>query len=631
MHEQPSLQEGGGVAAQGRTGSITYTEPALWQQLSDAETDEDYCLSWLRLQCRMIDNVHQGMVLMGPADTGPFLPLAFWPEATPTPQLFDNVAQRVLRERKGVVVRFQADIPAEVPDRFHLGYPVKIDNRLHGVVALDLAHRTPEKLQSTMRQVQWGVAWLENRLLSKQIGPAEVSQEKLAFTLDLAARALQEERFQGAAMACVTELASRLHCDRVSVGFRKKEVVEVKALSHSAQFGEQMNLVQTIGRAMDECLDQGRSILHPPDETHRGLIARIHAELAAQHRSAAILTIPIAASGGRLCGAILLERGTGPLFNAQDIELCRAVGAMLGPILEEKRRNARPFWTRLVDGWHAQLCKLWGPGNAVAKTTAIAIAVVAIFFAFAKGDYRVTAKTVIEGEVRRAMTVPFDGYVDEAMVRAGDLVRQGQLMARLNDKDLGLERIKWASLREQHQLEFYKSLTARDQAAAKVYLEQANQATAELHLVEEMLNRAKITAPFDGVVVSGDLSQSLGAPVARGDVLFEVAPLSSYRVMLEVDERDVGALAEGQSGTLLLNALPHQDLAFTVDKITPVSVAREGVNYFQVEARLTEPSDRLRPGMEGYGKVEAGRRHLLWIWIHPLADWIRLWLWKWIP
>jgi RND family efflux transporter MFP subunit len=630
MPDTPPHQDGRGVVP-APTGSITYLEPALWQQLVDAETDRDFCLSWLRLQCRLIDEVHQGVVMMGPADAGPFLPMASWPEQLPLPQVFDNVVQRVLRERKGVVVRFQADLPEAIPDRFHLGYPVKVDNRLHGVVALDIAHRKPEGLQSVMRQLQWGAAWLENRILRKQVGPVEHAQEQLTTTLDLAARALQERDSQGAAMACVTELATRLACDRVSIGFRKQEFIEVAALSHSAQFGGQLNLLQAIGRVMDECCDQGRPVLYPAAETGQGTIIRAHAELAVQHKSAAILTIPLFAPGGSHYGAMTFERGVGPPFELREVELCQAVGALLGPILEEKRRNDRSLPTRLRDSLNAQLHKLWEPGHAAVKVSALTLAALAVFFAFAKGDYRVTAKTVLEGEVQRAITVPFDGYVEEALVRAGDVVRAGQPMARLNDKDLTLERLKWASLKEQHQLEYYKALAGRDHAAAKVYSEQANQAAAELRLLEQQLERARIAAPFDGVVVSGDLSQSLGAPVARGDVLFEVAPLHSYRVMLDVDERDIGALAVGQPGTLVLNALPDQDLPFTVEKITPVSIAREGINYFRVEASLQEPSERLRPGMEGYGKVEADRRHLLWIWTHPLIDWLRLWAWKWTP
>lgn len=630
MPEHPPHQElRGGVQVQ--PGSITYLEPALWQQLTDAGTDREFCLSWLRLQCRMIDAVHQGVVMMGPVDAGPFLPVAAWPETLASSQSFEHLVQRVLRERKGVVVRYQAEIPEEIPDRFHLGYPLKVENHLHGVIALDIAHRKPEELQSVMRQLQWGMAWLENWLLRKQIGPVEETQEQLTTTLDLAARALQEESSQGAAMACVTELATRLLCDRVSLGFRKAEFVEVAALSHSAQFGEQMNLVRAVGRVMDECLDQGRPIFFPPDEAHRGAVTRAHAELSSQHKSAAILSVPLFASGGIACGALTLERGVGACFTPGEIALCQAVGAVLGPILEEKRRNDRSLIVRLRDDWRALLVRLFGPGHAGTKAFAITLGVLAVFLVFATGDYRITAKTVLEGEVQRAVTVPFDGYVEEALVRAGDLVKHGQLMALLNDKDLILERLKWVSLMEQRQLEYSRALAGREHAEAKVYQEQANQAAAELRLIEYRLTRAKISAPFDGVVVSGDLSQSLGAPVARGDVLFEVAPLDSYRVMLDVDERDIGAIQIGQTGTLVLNSLPDQDLLFHVEKITPVSLPREGLNYFRVEARLQEPSTRLRPGMEGYGKIEADRRRLIWIWTHELIDWLRLWAWKWMP
>lgn len=569
--------------------------------------------------------------MMGPVDAGPFLPVAVWPEALASSQSFEHLVQRILRERKGVVVRYQAEIPEEIPDRFHLGYPIKADNHLHGVIALDIAHRSPEELQSVMRQLQWGMAWLENWLLRKQIAPVEETQEQLATTLDLAARALQEESARGAAMACVTELATRLLCDRVSLGFRRKEFVEVAALSHSAQFGEEMNLLRAIGRAMDECLDQGQPLLFPPDETHRGTVTRVHAELSSQHKSAAILTVPLFASGGIGCGALTLERGSGASFTPGEVALCQAIGAMLGPILEEKRRNDRNLLARLRDDARALLIKLFGPGHAGLKACALVLAAVAVFLVFAKGDYRITAKTVLEGEVQRAVTVPFDGYVDEALVRAGDLVKQGQLLARLNDKDLVLERLKWASLKEQRQLEYSKALAGREHADAKVYQEQANQAAAELGLIEYQLTRAQISAPFDGVVVNGDLSQSLGAPVARGDVLFEVAPLDSYRVILEINERDIGVIRVGQAGILVLNALPDEDLDFHVEKITPVSVAREGLNHFRVEARLQEPSPRLRPGMEGYGKVEADRRRLVWIWTHELIDWLRLWAWKWMP
>jgi multidrug resistance efflux pump len=204
-------------------------------------------------------------------------------------------------------------------------------------------------------------------------------------------------------------------------------------------------------------------------------------------------------------------------------------------------------------------------------------------------------------------------------------------MCSLDDRDLRLERLKWAGQREQHYLESLDAMTKGDAAKAKIAAEQMNQAEAQLFMLDEQLSRIRITAPFHALVVTGDLSQSLSAPVERGQVLFEVAPLDSYRVKLDVDERDISAIKVGQRGTLILASLPGDSFSFVVEKITPVSKPMEGRNCFVVEAQLSDLSERLRPGMEGYGKILAGRERLIWIWTHELIDWARLKLWAWMP
>jgi hypothetical protein len=63
-----------------------------------------------------------------------------------------------------------------------------------------------------------------------------------------------------------------------------------------------------------------------------------------------------------------------------------------------------------------------------------------------------------------------------------------------------------------------------------------------------------------------------------------------------------------------------------------VSTAEEGANRFRVEARL-EPGDlvRLRPGMEGVGKISVDQRKLAWIWSHKIVHWVRMFFWTWWP
>jgi len=159
---------------------------------------------------------------------------------------------------------------------------------------------------------------------------------------------------------------------------------------------------------------------------------------------------------------------------------------------------------------------------------------------------------------------------------------------------------------------------------------QIQQAQAQMALLAEQMGRARIKAPFAGVIVSGDLSQSLGGAVKRGEVLFEIAPLSRYRVVLEVDEAEIVHLKIGQKGEMLLTALPGEVIPLTVLQITPVTNSRDGRTYFRVEALLDRGRDELRPGMEGIAKIGTGPRLLIWIWTHRLLDWLRLAIWPWI-
>jgi len=243
----------------------------------------------------------------------------------------------------------------------------------------------------------------------------------------------------------------------------------------------------------------------------------------------------------------------------------------------------------------------------------------------------VTANTVIEGEVQRVVAAPYNGYIKESPVRPGDVVKEGALLCLLDDRDMKLERLKWATEKEQLTKQYHEAMAKHDRAQITVIRTKIDQAEAQLSLIDEQLSRTRVTAPFNGVVLSGDLSQSLGSPVERGQELFKVAPLDAYRVIVEVDEKDIIHIQVGQKSELVLPSMPGEALPFVVNKITPVSIAKEGKNYFRVEASMEKPSERLRPGMEGIGKVTIDRRRLIWVWTHEAIDWVRLQLWRWIP
>jgi multidrug efflux pump subunit AcrA (membrane-fusion protein) len=132
-------------------------------------------------------------------------------------------------------------------------------------------------------------------------------------------------------------------------------------------------------------------------------------------------------------------------------------------------------------------------------------------------------------------------------------------------------------------------------------------------------------------VVRGNLSQRVGAAVERGEELFQIAPLDSYRVILEVDEADIADIAPGQPGTLVLAALPDAPQRYVIERITPIAEQKDGRNFFRVEAGLVGAPERLRPSMVGVGRTAVEERLLVAIWTRRLLAWARVALWRWTP
>lgn len=588
--------------------------------------------AWLGLLCDRLDGATLGLILMrsepAAAEGDPWAVAAAWPEGQSDPASLEAVAEAAASKERAVVRPHPRAVDSHAADVHDIGLPIAIGGRTVALVALEV-HDCPEpRLPRLIRQVQQASSSL-SMLLGGDTPKQKVATGRgLESALWLVATVLEHERFRGAATAVATEIASRMDCDRVSLGFLEGVKMKVLALSHSADFGERMNLIRRIGAAMDEALDQRSSICVPPTEGSPTLATAAHEELVSAERSGSVCTV-LMGWNEEVVGAISLERPASRPFLAEEIETLEDIAALLGPILELKRRDDRWLVVKARDAAREQIDKLFGPRHFAVKAGMGAAVLALLFLTFWHGTFRVTAPATLEGEVVRAAVAPVDGYIVEAPVRAGEVVEEDELLAVLDDRSLRLEQQNWQSQHDQLESEYLEAMAERDRVQMGLLQSRMQQAQAEIGLIQEQLNRMQILAPIDGVVVSGDLTQSIGAPVEIGEVLFEVAPLDSYRLILRVDERDVAYVREGQTGNLMLAAMPGESQRFTVQRVTPVSTAEEGTNFFVIEARLDDAPDLLRPGMEGIAKVDAGDARVIWIWSRRIIDWLRLWTWSW--
>ncbi len=601
-----------------------------WRRLATSVEHDEFYQAWLELQCRQVAQTRAGLVLAETAADDTFAPVANWPAPDSVSEALLDVARHSLEEGEALVVDLAAEYGTRLPvesDSVALSFPLKVHDRVACVAAIEVGNKQRRDLEAVMRQLQWGVSWIEAFHLRSQNVQDESTIDRLVTALLMTATASRGESCKQAVTTFVTELASRLDCERVSLGFCAGRGVKVMSLSHTGQFGRQMNLVNAIGRAMEEAVGQAASV-NFPEPSGNGVITHNHEKLAGLQNGGAILTVPLPAAG-KTVGAICLERSAADPFDEDTVKLCDTLASVVGPVFNEKRLNDRWIFTKLADSVATQLGRLFGPRYLGRKLALLLLIAAAFALYFARGDFKVTTDSVLEGAEQRALVTPFDAYVAESIHRVGDRVSAGEVIATLDDTDLRLDLVELTSGRAQAQSQYDEAIADKDRAKAKVFKAKVDQADARIELVNEKLRRTRLVSPLDGVIVNGDLSQSLGAAVTRGEVLFEIAALYRYRVILQVDERDIAYVSEGQPVQLLLSAFPDRPIEVEVESITPVTRAAEGRNYFRVEALLDDDQGMLRPGMEGVAKITVGERRYAWIWTRELVNWLRLATWRW--
>ncbi|MFG6460907.1 HlyD family efflux transporter periplasmic adaptor subunit [Roseateles sp. DXS20W] len=596
---------------------------AAWASLAGAGSAEALCRAWLAVLCSLVPDAQVGLLLLQDAG-GAYVPAAAWPEGTELQRLAD-IARECLATRQGVR-RQHAGHPVQ------LAYPLASGDALHGAVVLELLDASPEAARLAARLTHWGAGWMADLFAQRELAQARQRLDESAFLFEVSLAALAEPDFRQAGLTLVNKLAARFGCHQVQLALAEGPALETAAVSHSAWFDERANLTSLARAAMTEAFDQRRQVVWPEAEDAPDLntLRMAHGRYAADSGSLALASQPLALGAAPPFAVLLFERNT--VFQPAELNGMALLAGVLAPVLEHKhardeslarhaRRSLRHAAARLTDASHPGL-----------KLGAGVLALGLLIAALVPVEHRVSAPAIVEGAVQRAAVAPFDGFLRDAPARAGDTVKAGQVLARMDDRELQLEKVRWETELEMAQRKEREAMAQSDRVNQRLSAAQANQARAQLDLTLSKLSRVALVAPFDAVVVKGDLSQQLGAPLEMGKTLFELAPLASWRVMLKIDERDIARVQPGQGGELVLTGAPGERWRFTLKSVTPVSVVEEGRNYFRAEAELVgQEGVQLKPNMEGVAKVVVGERSLLWVWTHRFTDWVKLALWQWTP
>ena len=239
-------------------------------------------------------------------------------------------------------------------------------------------------------------------------------------------------------------------------------------------------------------------------------------------------------------------------------------------------------------------------------------------------DYIASGPIVVEDQVEVA--AQRDGVVTEVLAETGAPVKKGQLLAKLDDRQLTADRDaaaakarsaeadlkNWeaganvARAERDRSEEMWKAhIIAKEQEEKAGYQydaaafeverqrEDMKYAQAMARSLDLELEKTRITAPFDGVVARR--YTRTGQEVAKNDRLFWISAVAPLRVKFALPEAYLGRVKKGTELVVAAAATPDESHSARVVLVSPV--VDPSSDTIDVTAELEGPVTNLRPGM----------------------------------
>ncbi|MDZ7714677.1 MAG: efflux RND transporter periplasmic adaptor subunit [Balneolaceae bacterium] len=210
--------------------------------------------------------------------------------------------------------------------------------------------------------------------------------------------------------------------------------------------------------------------------------------------------------------------------------------------------------------------------------------------------YSTTATLEAEGEAMVVAKVR--GILKDLKVEEGDFVKEGQVMAQLDDEQLQIEaqRAKATMDRMYNDYQrnkelFNKELVSADQFENSKFEYESQKSAYELAKLN--VEYSKIKAPISGVVSERMVKK--GNMISTDQQLFKITDFDPLLAILHVPEHEMNKLKKGQNALIQADAVQGEQFSGKVLRISPVVNPETGT--FKVTVAVSDDTSRLKPGM----------------------------------
>ena len=206
--------------------------------------------------------------------------------------------------------------------------------------------------------------------------------------------------------------------------------------------------------------------------------------------------------------------------------------------------------------------------------------------------------TTIDPEKQVDVLSQASGLVQEVLVEEGDRVSAGDVLVRLDRREVLLE-VESARLRVENAQKasdlseqmFKNSIVSEEEYDAKKY--QLDTARVQLEVAQIKLENTQIKSPIDGVVTDRYINQ--GDNVRNAQNVFSVGDFQPLFARIHVPEREIGKIRSGQEALISVESAPDRQFKGVVKRVSPVVDSQSGT--VKVTIQIDRSEGVLRPGM----------------------------------
>lgn len=432
------------------------------------------------------------------------------------------------------------------------------------------------------------------------------------------------------AFTLANSLRNNLGCEHVAIGLVRRRRVRILAVSGQDDVHGDSPGTLVIQQAMEECLDFGRPIVyqagHPLSSNEEKVGFCLHRNWYQVARKAAVCSIPIKIEDR--CIAILsIQHKESASFSPDVITQIDGTIQPFGPAFLLLQKASRGLVRHVLEAVAGLGRALANPKRHGAKIAAAVGTALACWLVFGTLEQTVYVHFTLQPGQLRHVSLPYDAALAEVMKTAGDRVAKGDILCRLDARELGLQRAERMAELAVAEQEAQRARATRTPVDARLAETQVDLIRAQLAVLENRIERATIRSPMDGMVIEGDLRTKVGSIMPQGAPLFQIAPVKGWKLELRVPEAAISGIQPGLSGRYACHARPEASYDFQLSRLQPTAVVRDGEVAFLADAELETAPAWARPGMEGVARISVGRRPVWWVMFHSAIDYVRLRLW----